>query len=207
MRTQRWQHVLRTGRVGADSWRDRFGPAPAPVLDVGSGDSRLVPELARMGTPAVALDPQFSLRPPGSPGPASVAAVAESLPFRSGAFGTVHASFVLQHSPDPLRALAELVRVTRPDGVVLVHPVWRPRRQRLLGTLSGVSVLPGQPIPPGRQRPSLRIRVAEFDLTRDGTAVAATLRPGYLARALGGIAMRVLIAARQTTSVGPGAVR
>ena len=53
-----------TGRVSADKWRARFGAVPSPVLDVGAGDSTLVPELDAAGIPAVAVDPQFSLRPP-----------------------------------------------------------------------------------------------------------------------------------------------
>ena len=201
-----WRHVLRTGRVSADKWRARFGAVPSPVLDVGAGDSTLVPELDAAGIPAVAVDPQFSLRPPAWPSAASAAAVGEALPFRSGAFGAVHASFVIQHSPRPDLLLAELIRVTRPGGVVLVHPVWRARWIRRISALGGVTVLPGRPLPPLRQRPSLRISIPEFDVIRDGAVVAEALRPGYAVRTAGRIAMRLLISAGRTTSIGPGSV-
>jgi SAM-dependent methyltransferase len=199
-----WRYVLRTGRVGADRWHVRFGAVPSPVLDVGAGDSPLADELTAAGIPAIAVDPQFSLRRPARPFPASVAAVGEALPFRSGTFGTVHASFVIQHSPRPDLLLAELVRVARPDGIVLVHPVWRARRIPRISALGGVAVLPGRPVPPRRQRPSLRISVSEFDVIRDGPAVAVALRPGYIVRAAGRIAMCLLVATRRTTSIGPG---
>jgi SAM-dependent methyltransferase len=45
---------------------------------------------------------------------------AAALPFPSGAFDAVRAERVFQHLPDPERAFAELVRVTRPGGRVVV---------------------------------------------------------------------------------------
>jgi SAM-dependent methyltransferase len=48
---------------------------------------------------------------------------AHALPLRDGAAGACRADRVLQHLPDPERALAEMVRVTRPGGrVVVVDP-------------------------------------------------------------------------------------
>jgi len=41
---------------------------------------------------------------------------AESLPFEDGAFDLVYSWGVLQHTPDTERAVAEVHRVTRPDG-------------------------------------------------------------------------------------------
>ncbi len=43
---------------------------------------------------------------------------AHALPFADGSFDVVHAHQVLQHLRDPVHALRELARVTRPGGVV-----------------------------------------------------------------------------------------
>ncbi|TVR62964.1 MAG: methyltransferase domain-containing protein [Gemmatimonadales bacterium] len=54
--------------------------------------------------------------------PASMA----SLPYRDGVFDVVVAELGLTASVDPATAIAELVRVTRPGGhVVIVHLVWK----------------------------------------------------------------------------------
>jgi ubiquinone/menaquinone biosynthesis C-methylase UbiE len=45
---------------------------------------------------------------------------AQRLPFADGVFDGCRAERVLQHLPDPAEALAEMVRVTRPGGLVLV---------------------------------------------------------------------------------------
>lgn len=42
------------------------------------------------------------------------------LPFRDGAFDRVLSSEVLEHLPDPGAAVAELARVTRPGGIVVI---------------------------------------------------------------------------------------
>lgn len=48
-----------------------------------------------------------------------VRGVAEALPFEDDAFDLVTCQTVLMHLPDPDAALAEMVRVTRPGGLVL----------------------------------------------------------------------------------------
>jgi Methyltransferase domain len=203
-----WQQVIRTGRFGANAWRARFGHALSPVLDVGAGDSPLVRELLSEGTAAIALDPQFSQRPPAQPTPTSIAGLAEALPFRSNVFGTVHASYVVQHATRPAEVLAEFLRVARRDGIVVIHPLWGShRRRRALRAIGGVSILPGRFAPPGRQRPSVRISVAEFDAANNGCTVSNALRPPQPARLAGVLAMRIAIHLRGTTSLGPGAVR
>lgn len=45
---------------------------------------------------------------------------AATLPFRDGAFDRVLCSEVLEHLPDPARAIAELTRVTRAGGIVVL---------------------------------------------------------------------------------------
>jgi SAM-dependent methyltransferase len=204
-----WQHVLRTGRVDGETWQRRFGAARGPLLDVGSGDSPLNVDVAAGGIRAVALDPQFALRVPvRAAGVAAVAGVGESLPFRDEVFAVVNAGHALQHVGPIRRALSESLRVARPDGVLVIHPAWGGRRHLgRLALLDGVRVVPGRRLPPHRQRPSLVIERARFDLTEGLEPVVRAARPNRLARLLGYVAMRLLIKVRGSTAIGPGAIR
>lgn len=47
----------------------------------------------------------------------------DHLPYRDGTFDFVVSNMVFEHLDTPERAVAELIRVTRPDGRVLVHTV------------------------------------------------------------------------------------
>lgn len=62
--------------------------------------------------------------PHGTPGTVTYAD-AEDLPFASGSMGAVLASHILEHLPNPARALREWTRVTGdPRGVFVVTPSW-----------------------------------------------------------------------------------
>jgi SAM-dependent methyltransferase len=205
-----WSHVVRTGRTTNRRWEQSYGAALAPVLDVGAGDSPWVGELRAQGLLTVALDPQYSLRPPAGSVPRAgltVAATAEQLPFGDAVFGTVFMGHVLQHVPDPVRALQECLRVTRSEGRVIVHPVWRGGRQlRRAAALPGVRLIPGR-----RRRPRVRPALALGDVAVHSpdvlVVVTGVLRPAVPVRALGRIAMRAVITLRRSTAVGPGASR
>jgi SAM-dependent methyltransferase len=54
-----------------------------------------------------------------------IAACAEKLPFEDGRFPVVVADSLMEHTDDPVAALAEMVRVLRPGGVL--H-IWSPNR-------------------------------------------------------------------------------
>jgi SAM-dependent methyltransferase len=190
-----WQSVLRTGRLTMSAWQARFGTATGPFLDLGAGDSPLAAELVSSGVLTLAVDPQFSLRLPALGGHA-VAATAEHLPFRDAAFATVNANFVLQHVASPRRTLAECLRVTRPGGRLVLHPVWAWRFFRVrLERMSGVHILPGRMLPPGRQRPSVTLSAGEFDIAADGAQIAAALRPHPILTWLGRVATPIAIRA------------
>jgi SAM-dependent methyltransferase len=130
-------------------------PAPADVLEVGCGPGWL---WERGGRP-----------PPGlrltltdlSPGMVEVArdrvratssvdtvearvADAQDLPFEDGAFDVVVANHMLYHVPDPPRAVAELARVLRDDGV-LVAATNGPRHLRELWQIRS-EVFGGRPV-------------------------------------------------------------
>jgi SAM-dependent methyltransferase len=93
------------------------------VLDVGAGTGALTGELvARLGTSSVAA---------ADPSPPFVAAIrdrypevdvhqapAEQLPFPDDSFDASLAQLVVQFMSDPVAGLTEMVRVTRPGGVV-----------------------------------------------------------------------------------------
>jgi ubiquinone/menaquinone biosynthesis C-methylase UbiE len=95
------------------------------VLDVGSGPGALTRELVRrVGAEAVtALDPSerfVAAVRQRYPGVAAVVAHAERLPFPDGAFDATLAQLALRHARKPEECIAEMLRVTRPGGVVAV---------------------------------------------------------------------------------------
>jgi demethylmenaquinone methyltransferase/2-methoxy-6-polyprenyl-1,4-benzoquinol methylase len=103
------------------------------VLDLAAGTAVSTVELARSGAWCVAAD--FSLgmlRAGAARAVPKVAADALALPFADAAFDAVTISFGLRNVADPDAALAELARVTRPGGRLVVcefsTPTWTPFR-------------------------------------------------------------------------------
>jgi ubiquinone/menaquinone biosynthesis C-methylase UbiE len=93
------------------------------ALDVGCGPGALTGELvARLGASAVsAVDPSESFVAATReryPGVEVLRASADRLPFPSRTFDAAIAQLVVHFMPDPKRGLAEMARVTRPNGVV-----------------------------------------------------------------------------------------
>jgi demethylmenaquinone methyltransferase/2-methoxy-6-polyprenyl-1,4-benzoquinol methylase len=121
--------------------RDALGLRPGErVLDLAAGTATSSAALARSGATVVGCD--FSLgmlrvgrragRGTGQDAVRLVAGDALRLPFADGVFDAVTVSFGLRNTADPLVALRELLRVTRPGGRLVVcefsAPVWRPFR-------------------------------------------------------------------------------
>jgi demethylmenaquinone methyltransferase/2-methoxy-6-polyprenyl-1,4-benzoquinol methylase len=83
-------------------------------------------------------------REPGLP---FVAGDALRLPFADGSFDAVTISFGLRNTADPVAALAEMARVTRPGGRLVIcefsHPSFAPFRtvysRYLMGALPGIA--------------------------------------------------------------------
>jgi SAM-dependent methyltransferase len=105
------------------------------LLDLGSGTGRHSFEALRRGADVTAVDLNAAdlaeleamvselaevgeIKPPA--GPVALRADALALPFADGTFDRVIAAEVLEHIPDDGRAIAELARVTRRDGLVAV---------------------------------------------------------------------------------------
>ena len=103
------------------------------VLDLAAGTAVSTVELARSGATAVACDFSLGMLLVGrSRGVPLVAGDALRLPFADGSFDAVTISFGLRNVADVPGALAELARVTRPGGRLVVcefsRPTWAPFR-------------------------------------------------------------------------------
>lgn len=106
------------------------------VLDLAAGTATSSAALARGGADVVGCDFSLGMLRVGAradhEGVDLVAGDALHLPFRDGAFDAVTISFGLRNTQDIDVALAELRRVTRPGGRLVVcefsHPTWAPFR-------------------------------------------------------------------------------
>jgi SAM-dependent methyltransferase len=127
-----------------ERWRQLLAllePQPAQrVLDVGAGSGAAVLALqSRVGGGGLAVGTEYGTPTSRAGGLrrlqeswaqrgasfSAVAADAQALPFRSGAFDAALCVNVLEALPDRLRALTELRRVLRPGGRALVaHDDW-----------------------------------------------------------------------------------
>ncbi|MCP3981185.1 MAG: methyltransferase domain-containing protein [bacterium] len=108
-----------------------FGPLQAFVaghgldarrcLEIGSGRGRfqdVVPDY--LGTDLAESAGRYYHKP-------FVPASATALPFADGSFDALWTTAVLEHIPDPASALAEMRRVVKPDGLLLLGAAWQCR--------------------------------------------------------------------------------
>jgi 2-polyprenyl-3-methyl-5-hydroxy-6-metoxy-1,4-benzoquinol methylase len=122
---------LRVGR------RTRF-------IDVGAGAGRHSYEALRRGADVTAFDmDEVELKgvddmfgamaevgevPPGGTGSVKVGTILD-MPYDDGSFDVVLASEILEHVPEIDQAVAELVRITAPGGILAITvPRWLPER-------------------------------------------------------------------------------
>jgi ubiquinone/menaquinone biosynthesis C-methylase UbiE len=119
---------------GMEAWRRAIlpwlpaGPGPrGPVLDLGAGTGQFAAAIASwFGVEVVAVEPSAGMRAQGArvnarPGVAWVGGRAERLPLRDASCALAWVSTVVHHLDDLDAAAAELARVLRPDGPVLVR--------------------------------------------------------------------------------------
>ena len=107
-----WWYAARNDllRAGLGAWLG----SPARVLDVGSADGPSARWLPEQGRVAVDTDAR------GLVAGRDVCASALALPFAAGTFDVVAAFDVIEHCEPEAQAVAELARVLRPGGRMLV---------------------------------------------------------------------------------------
>ena len=116
--------------------------AGAHVLDFGAGAGRHVAEFRAAGYEAVGVDQQFTSHASGS-APARYLFRADPpdyvWPFDDDTFDLVYSTSVMEHVVDPGRALAEIARVMRPDGISIhcFPSRWRPIEPHMYTPLGG----------------------------------------------------------------------
>jgi SAM-dependent methyltransferase len=114
--------ALVTALVGGD-------PAGSTLLDVGGGPGYFASAFEAAGLRYVGVEPDASemhAGPAGEPGAGRfVRASGMALPFADDSVDVCLSSNVAEHVPDPWRMGREMLRVTRPGGlVVLSYTVW-----------------------------------------------------------------------------------
>lgn len=97
--------------------------APADALDVGCGEGRFCRRLREEGVTVTGVEPTPSLHAAAvarDPAGRYVAAQAEALPFPAASFDLVVSYLTLIDIDDVEAAIAEMARVLRPGGAILV---------------------------------------------------------------------------------------
>jgi SAM-dependent methyltransferase len=108
---------------------ERIGPrSGARILDAGCGSGRTLDELSRWGVISGLDVAPASVAAARSRGHADVRlGPVEELPWPDDTFDLVTCLDVIEHTPDDLRTLSELRRVTRPGGHLVVTVPAGPR--------------------------------------------------------------------------------
>jgi SAM-dependent methyltransferase len=112
----------------------------AVALDAGAGSGLAGEQLRARGAHVVSADREFDMA--SHVAHPAVAADITALPFRAGCFDLVVAAFVINHLPDPVSGLAELRRVVRAHGTVLVS-TFSTERAAAKGAVDGVAAAYG----------------------------------------------------------------
>lgn len=127
---QPWADGFRTGTVPPHDERKEDGPgfldvalerlqdlAPLDILDFGTGQSGTPAWLRAMGHQTIAID----LVPPDATHPDRLVGDLFDAAFPSASFDISYADHVFEHLGDPRPYLEELLRVTKPGGLVLIR--------------------------------------------------------------------------------------
>jgi ubiquinone/menaquinone biosynthesis C-methylase UbiE len=108
-----------------------------PILDVGTGTAQIPLELCRRTQRAevVGIDLAEHMLAVGRENVRRAGLEkhihlercdAKHLPYETGAFGAVISNSIVHHIPEPVRVLAEMIRVAAPAGVLFVRDLLRP---------------------------------------------------------------------------------
>lgn len=133
-RAPTWDHKFGQDLPSYAAAIDQAGiPAGATVVDVGCGTGRAMGPLRTAVGPGgavigVDLTPHMLTVANGATGPSAhlLLADARHLPLADSCADAIFAAGLIQHLPDPTAGLAELARITRPSGrLILFHPSGR----------------------------------------------------------------------------------
>jgi SAM-dependent methyltransferase len=142
------------------------------VLDVGTGPGTVAAAAAERGAKVTAVDAEPSMVERAGravPGADVRLATLPELPFARDEFDAVVGNFVLNHVGSPRSALAELRRVTRPEGRIAVT-IWT-------GPPAAGQALMGRAVEAaGVTRPADTTLAAEDDFPRTEAGLIAVLR-------------------------------
>lgn len=123
-----------------------------PVLDLGTGTAQIPVELCRQSDAPVVVGVDLAehmlrvgrdnVRRAGLESRVTLRLCdAKGLPFEPDSFGAVMSNSIVHHIPEPASVFAEMVRVTRPGGLLFVRDLLRPDDQaglrRLVETYAG----------------------------------------------------------------------
>lgn len=123
-----------------------------PVLDVGTGTAQIPVELCRQAPAAAVVAADLAehmlalgrenVRRAGLEGRVCLERCdAKALPFPPDLFAAVISNSIVHHIPQPAQAVAEMVRVTAPGGLLFVRDLLRPESdaavRRLVKTYAG----------------------------------------------------------------------
>jgi ubiquinone/menaquinone biosynthesis C-methylase UbiE len=176
-------------------------PAGAATLDVGCGTALIPIELCQRGASAViALDAAATMLALGRENVARAGlqgrirlcrADAKRLPFPDRSFSVVVSNSLLHHLPDPRAALAELLRVTAPGGLLFGRDLFRPDDEAELARLLEAHAASATPRQRGLLADSLRAAltveelralVAELGLPREDVRATSDRHWTWVAR-------------------------
>lgn len=125
----------------------------AVLVDVGCGAGLLAPHVSAKGYRHIGLDlTRSALEQAAQHGVAPLRADAGSLPLRDGCADVVAAGEILEHVPDLAVTVAELCRVLRPGGLLVLDTLNDNRLSRLLAVTLAERI-PG--VPKGLHDPAL----------------------------------------------------
>lgn len=118
----------------------------AVLVDLGCGGGLLAPHVADRGYRHVGVDLVSSaLAEAGRHGVTPVRGDASAVPLADGCADVVSAGELLEHVPDPRRALAEACRLLRPGGLLVLDTIARTWLARLVAVTIAERVPGGAP--------------------------------------------------------------
>jgi ubiquinone/menaquinone biosynthesis C-methylase UbiE/uncharacterized protein YbaR (Trm112 family) len=102
------------------------------ILDVGCGSAWVAKAFQSSGTFICSLDvsaenPKKAIERYPSSNHLGIAANAYRLPFKDGAFDAIIASEIIEHTDDPKAFVAELLRVLKPSGALVISTPYKER--------------------------------------------------------------------------------